>query len=88
MRTTVTLEPDVATRLKRHAHETGSSFKAAINAVLRRGLTAQEPPASPRPPFAVRPHRGGFQPGIDHGKLNQLLDQLDVEDFAGESRDR
>jgi hypothetical protein len=31
--------------------------------------------------FEVVPHGGGFQPGIDIDRLNQLLDQLDVSDY-------
>jgi hypothetical protein len=29
---------------------------------------------------------GGFRPGIDPGKLNQLVDQLEVEDFIAEAQ--
>ena len=79
MRTTVTLEPDVAAKLKRLAHRTGRTFKATLDEVLRRGLTAQERAAAPAP-YVVKPHPGGFLPGIDPGKLNQLLDQLDAEE--------
>jgi hypothetical protein len=34
----------------------------------------------------VQPHAGGFRPGIDPGMLNQLVDQLEVEDFIAEAR--
>jgi hypothetical protein len=34
----------------------------------------------------VQPHAGGFRPGIDPGKLNQLVDELEVDDFVGEAR--
>ena len=40
MRTTVTLDPDVAARLRRLARERGASFKATINETLRAGLEA------------------------------------------------
>lgn len=83
MRTTVTLDPDVAAKLKELAHRRRASFKATLNDVLRRGLAAQTSP-SKRKRFVVRPHAGGFRPGIDPGQLNQLLDELDVEDFTGE----
>ena len=86
MRTTVTLDADVAARLKRLAHRRQSSFKETLNDVLRRGLAAQER-ASPAP-FVVAPHSGGFKPGVDPAKLNQLLDQLEVEDFARETPSR
>ncbi len=86
MRTTVTLEPDVAARLKEYAHRSRTSFKAALNALLRRGLAAQEPRALRRTRFTVEPHSGGFKPGIDVAKLNQLVDQLETEDFVRETR--
>jgi hypothetical protein len=38
MRTTVTLDPDVAARLLRLSSERGTSFKETINSVLRVGL--------------------------------------------------
>ena len=38
MRTTITLEPDVATKIRKLMRERKLSFKDAINTVLRRGL--------------------------------------------------
>lgn len=40
MRTTVTLDADVAARLKRVARERGISFKQALNQAVRDGLEA------------------------------------------------
>jgi hypothetical protein len=80
MRTTVTLEPDLAKKLKALAHRRGLSFKQALNEVIRRGLTSPaRQDAQPR--YTLEPHPSGFRPGIDQGKLNQLFDQLEVEDF-------
>lgn len=84
MRTTVTLDPDVAQKLKVYAHRERLSFKQALNELIRRGLRAQQDPPS-REPFQVKAHHGGFRPGIDPGRLNQLLDQLEVQDFAREA---
>jgi hypothetical protein len=39
MRTTVTLEPDVATLVRGMMKERGLSFKQALNAAVRAGLT-------------------------------------------------
>jgi hypothetical protein len=89
VRTTVTLEPDVAAKIKELAHQQRTSFKRALNQALRRGLAAMRAgDAVAPPPFSVEPHDGGFLPGIDPGKLGQLLDQLDVEDFGAESGTR
>lgn len=83
MRTTVTIDPDVAERLQTYAHRHGLSFKKALNDLLRRGLQAQS--TATRSEFQVEPHRGGFRPGVDVSRLNQLLDQLDARDFIDES---
>jgi len=86
MRTTVTLEEDLAERLKKYAHRRQTSFKAALNTLLRRGLAAQEVAPSSRHRFTVEPHSGRFRQGIDPGKLNQLVDQLETEEFTRETR--
>ena len=79
MRTTLTLEPDIAERLRAEATLGKKSFKEIVNAALRRGLGLEE--AAPMPPFRVIPHSAAFLPGIDPGKLNQLVDELDAAEF-------
>jgi hypothetical protein len=85
MRTTITLDPDVARKLKELCRVRQSSFKETVNQILRRGLAAQELPARGLY-FQVQPHAGGFKPGIDPAKLNQLADQLEAADFIAETR--
>ena len=86
MRTTVTLEQDLADKLKEYARRRRTSFKVALNTLLRRGLAAREAAPSPRRRFAVEPHSSRLQPGVDPGKLNQIVDRLEAEDFAHETR--
>ena len=85
MRTTVTLDPEIASKLKELAHRRRTSFKETLNAVLRRGLTAQARVGARPERFVVSPHAGGFRPGVDPAKLNQLLDELEVDDFGAEA---
>ena len=85
MRTTVTLEPDVAAKLKKLAHVKRRSFKATLDEVLRRGLAALERAAT-QGPFVVEPHCGGFRPGVDEARLNQLADELDFSRKADPRR--
>ncbi|HEX8109544.1 MAG TPA: CopG family transcriptional regulator [Kofleriaceae bacterium] len=85
MRTTVTLEPDLAKKVKALAHRRKLSFKQALNEVIRRGLTSPDRQEA-QTRFTVQPHAGGFRPGIDPGKLNQLVDQLEVEDFIAKAQ--
>lgn len=78
MRTTVTLEPDLAKKVNALARRRGLSFKEALNEVIRRGL-ASSARQDPQPGYMLEPHPSGFRPGIDQGKLNRLFDQLEVE---------
>lgn len=54
MRTTLTLEPDVAAQLKRAMRARHDSLKATVNAALRAGLAALSPPPPPSHAFKVR----------------------------------
>jgi hypothetical protein len=45
VRTTVTLDDDVAIELERRQTQLGVTFKAALNEALRAGLTALEKPS-------------------------------------------
>ena len=83
MRTTLTLDDDLAADLNRTARLSGRSFKEVVNAVIRQGLSAgAQPSAAEHRPFVVQPQACGLQPGIDQLRLNQLVDQLDVEQFS------
>ena len=76
MRTTLTLDPDVAARLNAAVAHTDRAFKAVVNDALRRGL--QMPAKSPRrTAYVVKPLRLAFRPGIDPDKLNELADELE-----------
>jgi Arc/MetJ-type ribon-helix-helix transcriptional regulator len=55
MRTTLTLDDDVAARLKRLSR--GGRFKDLVNDVLRRGLERMET-KEPRPDYRVRAVKG------------------------------
>jgi hypothetical protein len=80
MRTTLTLEPDVALKLRKTMAARKLSLKDAVNQALRAGLEAVETQARVR--FRVEPHALGFKAGIDLDKLNQLTDELEAEEFS------
>jgi hypothetical protein len=80
MRTTLTIEPDVALKLKRMMAQKKISLKHAVNQALRAGLEQSGKVAPSK--FKVEPfHSGGFLPGIDPDRLNQLADELQAEEF-------
>jgi hypothetical protein len=79
MRTTLTLDEDVADRVRREQRRTGRPFKAVVNEAIRVGLGLKEKGAARQPPYRVKPHRcGSFLPGIDPLRLNQLYDELEA----------
>lgn len=81
MRTTLTIEQDVASLLKKEMKRKGMKFKEIVNAVLRRGLE-EERIAPIRPKVITRPQRFGVKADIDLDKLNQLCDELEAGVFA------
>ena len=82
MRTTLTLDDDVAAKLRSLAHRQKTSFKEVVNSVLRRGLVAQESRSKSSHPFRVETFRSAFRPGVDPLKLNQQSDELEARRFA------
>jgi hypothetical protein len=61
MRTTVTLDPDVAAKLNELARQRGMSFKEVLNSTVRAGLAAEIAPRPYRLPTAQL----GLRPGLD-----------------------
>ena len=84
MRTTLTLDDDVADFLKEQSRFHNKPFKQVVNEVLRRGMAPNLKKSAP-PKFKIIPNRSKLFPGVDPRKLNQLNDQLEAEDFVRES---
>ena len=84
MRTTITLDKDVAERLKRETASGKITFKQAVNDALRAGfgMTAHEP----RAPYRVNPHASAYTSGVDPRRLNQLADELEADAFLEKQR--
>jgi hypothetical protein len=85
VRTTITLDPDVARQLEKEMRRSGKGLKAAVNDALRRAFQAPGHP-SDLPKFVVKPHAFGLRPGIDPDRLNQLVDELDVAETVRKAR--
>jgi hypothetical protein len=81
MRTTLTLDPDVARRLEVELKRSNEGLKALVNRALRIGFGMTDKPTRPRP-FTVIPHDFRFRAGIDLDRLNQLADELEVQEAA------
>ena len=80
IRTTVTLEDDVISRLKAESKERGVSFKTFINETIRAGLLAMQT-TPPRKPYRIKPVNLGVKPGINYDNIGELLEQAEGEDW-------
>ena len=78
MRTTLTLDDDLAALLRQQAATLGVSFKEMVNRALRAGLSREMAPHDVPVPKTI-PHSFGFRPGVDLDKLNQFADELEAE---------
>lgn len=78
MRTTVTLEKDVERMLRDEMHRSRKSFKQALNAALRTGLSGKTTQAQSKP-FVVRARPMGLRAGIDPASFNRLADDFEVD---------
>ncbi|HZU57494.1 MAG TPA: CopG family transcriptional regulator [Actinocrinis sp.] len=74
MRTTLTLDPDVADLVEDAVHRMRTSMKQVINDALRRALS---PAASQRETYHVPVHEAALQPGLDLSGFNRLADELE-----------
>jgi hypothetical protein len=83
MRTTLTLDEDVAQTVKRIARERDISFKQAVNDTLRAGMANGQPK---RKPFRTKTYSMGVKPGVDLTKANQLAAQLEDEEILRKLR--
>lgn len=80
MRTTLTLDPDVAAKAKKGAAQLGKAFKEVINAALRVGLEQiLRPPAAK--PYRTYPRPLGLRRGFSYDNIGELLARAEGEDY-------
>lgn len=73
MRTTLTLDDDVAERLRLEARQRGRPFREVVNSAIRAGLRSRPEQAQ----FRVHARPMGLRPGMDLDDVEGLLDLLD-----------
>ena len=80
MRTTLTLDPDVAAKAKIGAAKLGKPFKEVVNAALRIGLEqVLNPPSAKRYRTKARPL--GLRRGLSYDNIGELLARVEGEDY-------
>ena len=80
MRTTLTIDDDVAVRLERLRRERDANLKDVVNDALRRGLDSIETPAKPREPFRMKTFDMG-QPRFSIDNVAEAIAYAEGEDF-------
>jgi hypothetical protein len=75
VRTTLTLDDDVASLLRREMRRSGDSLKAAVNHFLRLGLMSAGKQRNT--PFVVAPRKLGLPPGLSYDCVAELLENLE-----------
>ena len=77
MRTTLTLDDDVAAKLKRESQRTGRSFREIVNETLRWGLEGRRATAQ-RPAFKITPRDlGNRKPGLSLDNVAELIERVE-----------
>lgn len=92
MKTTLTLDNDVADYLKEQCRLQDKPFERVVNETLRRGMKTSAPSksdggedANPSP-FKAVPFSSKFKSGIDEMKLNQINADLEMEELISKVR--
>jgi hypothetical protein len=76
VRTTLTIDDDVARLIEDEVRRSGDSFKGTINRLLREGLMRANKPAKEKP-FVVTPLPLGLRPGLSYDSISQLLEEAE-----------
>jgi len=79
MRTTLTLDKDVAQRAKKLVASLGKPFKQVVNEALRIGLEHMQRPPKVAP-YRYKPHNMGVRPGINLDNIQELIEQIEGPD--------
>jgi len=76
VRTTLTLDDDIAALLEREVKRSGDSFKGTVNRLLRLGLTAARQPEKSKH-FEITPIPMGLRPGLSYDCIAELLEEAE-----------
>jgi hypothetical protein len=80
MRTTLTLDADVAAKAKQAAGFLGKPFKTTVNEALRIGLDELLKPPAPKA-YRTRARPLGLREGFSYDNIGDLLAQSEGEDY-------
>jgi hypothetical protein len=77
MRTTLTLDDDVAAKLKRESQRAGRPFREIVNETLRRGLESRRATARRRAFTVTARDLGDLKPGLSLDNIAELIEHVE-----------
>ena len=77
MRTTLTLDDDVAAKLKRESQRAGRPFREIVNETLRRGLESRRATAQRRAFKVTARDLGNLKPRLSLDNIAELIEQVE-----------
>jgi hypothetical protein len=77
VRTTLTLDEDVAAKLKAETRKTGRPLRETVNEALRRGLAAPRAAGGRRRFTVIARDLGELRPGLSLDNIGELLDRIE-----------
>jgi plasmid stability protein len=77
VRTTLTLDDDVAAKLKSRARRTARSFRDVVNEALRLGLAGVSNRPAPAPFVVQARDLGPLKPGVSLDNIGDLLEHVE-----------
>lgn len=83
MRTTLTLDEDVARLVDMAVHRDHRSMKQVVNDALRRALAGS---IAREVPYRLIAHESGVRPGIDPAGFNRFVDESEDDVIVDRSR--
>jgi hypothetical protein len=77
MRTTLTLDDDVAAKLKTESRRAGRPFRDIVNETLRRGLESRRATAQRRAFKVTARDLGNLRPGLSLDNIAELIERVE-----------
>jgi hypothetical protein len=77
MRTTLTPDDDVATKLKAESHRASRPFREIFNETLSRGLESRRAAAQQRAFKVTAPDLGNLKPGLSLDNIAELIEHME-----------
>jgi plasmid stability protein len=77
MRTTLSLDDDLAAKLKSEARRSGHSFRDVVNDMLRRGLAGKNRLPTIKPFKVKAKSLGEPRPGLNLDRIAELIEQVE-----------